>query len=167
MTMKPNSSSKVFVVALIVALGLSAFVNVLLIKNLVYDSPVLGFESNTYDCRNQGYINELTVYVGWKGQPAQGILVDIRDKNLLLVTKGTTDNIGSVYFNLKKTNGLLDKTAYYARVVYTVNFLEGGTETRFIYYIFLFSYSADKGYRMEVGFEPATWSDSPTIKIGS
>lgn len=140
-----------------VAFIISAFIY-LNLGNYSTESQLVG---NTFDYRNI-IVSSLDFKITWLNN---GTLNNrnftIIDRNYKILYRGTT-NIYPVHVDLKEICNIDDY--YYVNMTMTAHFTEGGTETRYMYYLFSFQRNSGNNLSINADVSPATWERIPQLR---
>jgi hypothetical protein len=115
---------------------------------------------NTFDYRNL-IVSSLNLKLTWlQNEPLIGRNFTIIDKNYKILYEGITDR-DYVHIDLKK---ICDADGYYyVNVTMVAHFVEGGTETRYMYYFFNFQRDSINILNITGNFKPENWERIPVI----
>jgi len=115
---------------------------------------------NTYDYRYIGSVGAVRYNVTWIHKTFLPCNVSLVDGGLnILLSKQYFGGFDSIVLEPLQ----LKNATYYVKFTVTVHFVEGGTETRYIYCLFIYNTKSDDILSILLRVQPEAWDEMPTI----
>jgi len=124
----------------------------------IVSKKTCSFPTEEIDSYNTVKINSqvrtIQIPVWWIGNPSNATFT-IYDEKLEKLDTIETSNL-----SIEGEGG----GRLYIKSAYTAHFLEGGTETRYIWFLVEFNESLNNSLTYDLAFEPADWPEEPQLK---